>query len=172
MTYYSANDYTPWLKRPLKQGSRKHLKELPPCTWGTPLQEWMNRWEVRSNLNIPADIQAWQLCTNDIQYIIEPKGSQWIYEELKGKYRMLFYSGDIDGAVPTIGSQKWISTLGWSTDEQWRPYIVNDQVAGYLESYEGNLTFATVHGAGHMAPQFKREQTYYLIFNWLYERKI
>jgi serine carboxypeptidase-like clade 1 len=85
---------------------------------------------------------------------------------------MLFYSGDIDGAVPTIGSQKWISTLGWSTDEQWRPYIVNDQVAGYLESYEGNLTFATVHGAGHMAPQFKREQTYYLIFNWLYERKI
>ena len=37
MTYYSATDYTPWLKRPLKQGSRKHLKELPPCTWGTPL---------------------------------------------------------------------------------------------------------------------------------------
>lgn len=132
----------------------------------------MNKWEVRSNLNIPADIQAWQLCTNDIHYIIEPQGSQWIYEELKGKYRMLFYSGDVDGAVPTIGSQKWISTLGWDTEEQWRPYTVNDQVAGYLESYKGNLTFATVHGAGHMAPQFKREQTYYLIFNWLYGRKI
>lgn len=56
-TLYSAEDYTPWLKRPLKQG---HLKSsLPPCTWGTPLQEWMNKWEVRSNLNIPADIQAW-----------------------------------------------------------------------------------------------------------------
>jgi hypothetical protein len=101
-TYYTAQDYTPWLKRPLKQ---KHLKSsLPPCTWGTPLQEWMNKWEVRSQLNIPAYIQAWQLCTDEIEYIIEPKGSQWIYEELKGKYRMLFYSGDVDGAVPTIGS--------------------------------------------------------------------
>jgi serine carboxypeptidase-like clade 1 len=89
--------------------------------------------------------------------VIQEKGSQWIYEELKGKYRMLFYSGDIDGAVPTIGSQKWISTLGWETTEDWRPYIVNNQVAGYLEAYDGNLTFATVHGAGHMAPQFKRE---------------
>jgi serine carboxypeptidase-like clade 1 len=85
---------------------------------------------------------------------------------------MLFYSGDVDGAVPTIGSQKWISTLGWENTDLWHPYIVNDQVAGYLEAYDGNLTFATIHGAGHMAPQFKREETYYLIFNWLYKRDI
>jgi hypothetical protein len=28
-----------------------------------------------------------------------------------------------------------------------------------------------VHGAGHMAPQFKPPQTFYLIFNWLNEKK-
>ena len=44
------------------------------------------------------------------------------------------------------------------------------QVAGYFETYEGDFTFATVHGAGHMAPQFKPPQTYKLIFSWLQEK--
>ena len=39
-------------------------------------------------------------------------------------------------------------------------------MGGYLEVYDG-LTLGTVHGAGHMAPQFKPAETYHLIFNWL-----
>lgn len=68
---------------------------------------------------------------------------------------MLHYSGDTDGAVATLGTQNWIYTLGWDTTEAWRPYFVEGQVGGYLEVYEGDLTFGTIHGAGHMAPQFK-----------------
>jgi len=44
--------------------------------------------------------------------------------------------------------------------------MVDGQVGGYIEEY-GNFTFATVHGAGHMVPQFKRGPAYYLIFNWI-----
>ena len=80
---------------------------------------------------------------------------------------MLHYSGDTDGAVPTLGTQNWIATLGWKVTESWRAYELGGQVAGYLEGYEGDFTFATVHGAGHMAPQFKRPETYHLIFNWI-----
>jgi hypothetical protein len=39
---------------------------------------------------------------------------------------MLHYSGDIDGAVPTIGTLGWISTLPYSVAEDWRAYFVND----------------------------------------------
>lgn len=49
----------------------------------------------------------------NIEYTRDPNGSQWIYEALQGKYRMLHYSGDTDGAVPTLGTQNWIATLGW-----------------------------------------------------------
>lgn len=93
-----------------------------------------------------------------------------MYEALAatGKYRMLHYSGDIDGAVPTLGTYNWIQSLNWDVVTEWYPYLVQGQVAGYLESYNNDaLTFATVHGAGHMVPQDKREQAYYLIFNWL-----
>lgn len=141
--------------------------ELPPCTFGNPIMDYLNRDDVRAALHIPADRKAWELCTSDIHYKIGTQGSQWIYEALAGKYRMLHFSGDVDGAVPTAGTQAWIDSLEWDVTEEWRSYTVNGQVGGYLETYVGNLTFATVHGAGHMAPQFKRPETKHLVFNWI-----
>lgn len=163
---FTQNDYTPWLKRPVRENDDM-LRELPPCTYGSGLLDYLNLDVVRQALHVPNDVQAWDLCTNEINYIIQPKGSQWIYEKLQGKIRMLHYSGDVDGAVPTIGTENWINTLGWNTTEDWQSYMYMGQVAGYFETYEGDFTFATVHGAGHMAPQFKPPQTYKLIFDWL-----
>jgi serine carboxypeptidase-like clade 2 len=81
---------------------------------------------------------------------------------------MLKYSGDSDGVVPTYGTQMWIkNSLQWPITSPWRSYMVNGQVAGYIEVHEGNFTFATVHAAGHMAPQWKRPQMFYLINNWI-----
>jgi len=79
----------------------------------------------------------------------------------------MHYSGDLDGAVPTVGTQKWIGAMEWNVTDSWRPYMVDDQVAGYLEVYNETFTFATVHGAGHMAPQHKRAETWHLIFSWI-----
>ena len=166
---FTQNDYTPWLKRPIREGDHM-LRELPPCTYGSGLLDYLNLDVVRQALHVPNDVQAWDLCTNEINYVIQPKGSQWIYEKLQGKIRMLHYSGDTDGAVPTIGTENWIASLNWKTTVDWQAYKYAGQVAGYFETYEGDFTFATVHGAGHMAPQFKPPQTYKLIFSWLQKK--
>jgi len=116
---------------------------LPPCTWGNPLIQYLNDATVRTALHIPDSIQAWDLCTEEIFYIVEPQGSQWIYEQLaaKGKYKMLHFSGDTDGAVATIGTQNWISTLNWDVHTDWTPYnyhnetMNHDELAGYYEVY-------------------------------------
>ena len=100
---FTQNDYTPWLKRPVREGD-KMLRELPPCTYGSGLLNYLNLDVVRQALHVPNDVQSWDLCTNEINYVIQPKGSQWIYEKLQGKIRMLHYSGDTDGAVPTVGT--------------------------------------------------------------------
>lgn len=166
---FTAADYTPFLYKGKSEHheGKKSLRDLPPCTFGTPIIEYLNNSTVRAAMHIPDTVQAWDLCTNSILYTESPKGSQWVYEKLKGLYRVLKYSGDTDGAVPTFGSLQWINELNWEIKEQWRSYSLDGQVAGYIEVRDGNFTFGTVHGAGHMAPQFKRPETYHLIFNWL-----
>ena len=85
---------------------------------------------------------------------------------------MLKYSGDTDGAVPTLGTLRWIEELNWKVTEAYRPFFVFKEdgarvVAGYTESREGNFTFASIHGTGHMAPQWKRQETYHAIFSFI-----
>jgi len=86
---------------------------------------------------------------------------------------MLHFSGDVDGAVPTTGTRNWIQSLDRKIVEPWRQWSIpySSVPAGSITEYDG-LTFATVHGAGHMAPQFKPPQTYHLIFNWIKQTPI
>lgn len=85
-----------------------------------------------------------------------------LYDEFLGAgLNVLVYSGDVDAIVPYTGSRQWISQLNrllfasyqvlTSPDrpilEPWRPYLVNNQVGGYITVYKG-LTFATVRNAG------------------------
>ena len=130
--------------------------------------EYLNRADVRAALYIPDDYPGWDMCNDKewFQYEILQIGSQWIYESLRGKVRMLHFTGDIDGAVPADGTYDWIQTMNVKVKEEYRPYFFGGHVAGYVEEYEG-LTYATVHGAGHMVPEDKPPEAYYLITNWI-----
>lgn len=120
---YTAYDYTPFISNPAKTGANM----LPPCTFGNPLLDYFHRDDVRAALNIPESVQPWELCTEKISIeYTRGNGSQWVYEALQGKYRMLHYSGDTDGAVPTLGTQGWIATLNWPVTESWRAYTIDN----------------------------------------------
>jgi carboxypeptidase C (cathepsin A) len=81
----------------------------------------------------------------------------WIYPILKANgYKLLFYSGDTDGAVPTYGTKRWIKELEWPIKKEWRQWKTDGQVSGYIQEYEG-LDFVTIKGVGHMAPQYARK---------------
>ena len=49
--YVTETDYTPWVKGGRKGGSS--LNELPPCTFGSSLLDYMNSDEVRTAMHIP-----------------------------------------------------------------------------------------------------------------------
>lgn len=69
---------------------------------------------------------------------------------------MLHYSGDTDGAVSTIGTRRWIKNLNMTITEEWREWNTDGVLSGYQIDYD-NFKFVTVHGVGHMAPQWKRK---------------
>jgi len=120
---YTRADYTPWAfpntaeakkRLGVEEGDEADPSSLPPCTFGTPLIDYFNNATVRDQLHINQTLYNWTMCTSMINYTRGVNASQWIYEELYGKIRMMHYSGDIDGAVPTIGTQGWIDSTGWN----------------------------------------------------------
>ncbi|KAI4304192.1 hypothetical protein MLD38_039741 [Melastoma candidum] len=52
----------------------------------------------------------------------------------------------------------WTRSLGYAITEEWRSWHTGNQVAGYLQGYDKNLTFLTIKGAGHMVPQNKPQE--------------
>jgi len=86
--------------------------------------------------------------------------------------KMLFFSGDTDGAVPALGTMRWIKKLGWEIVKPWVAWVHGGEVQGFIEQYEGGLDFATIRGVGHMAPQWKKAPMQYLITQWMHNQPI
>lgn len=102
----------------------------------------MNKADTRKAMNIPDSAPAWHACGGS-DYEFQKEGSYWIYHVLRYHMRILHFSGNTDGAVPTLGTERWIDQLGWEIKERYHPWMVNDQVAGFIERRDG-IDFATV----------------------------
>lgn len=114
------------------------------------------------------------MCQGDeskFEYYPQEEASKWIYNVLKNKIKILFYSGDTDGALPTSGSKAWIKTLNWTRKEDTRQWKTDLQVSGFVEQYDG-MDLITVHGTGHMAPGWKPKQVTQMISAWIHGEKI
>ena len=135
-----------------------HILESPSAhvVNGDFLTDYMNREDVRKAFNIPSSVQTWEQCSSTLRYHPQDEASQWIYQVLRNQTRLMFYSGDTDGAITTFGTKRWIKELNWPVTEAWRPWLTDGQVSGYTEQYDG-LRFTTVKGVGHMAPQWNRK---------------
>jgi hypothetical protein len=140
----TMSEYTPWAKHILQETGEDIIL-------GDYVSDYMNRADVRAALHIPESAPAWEMCSSTLDYNLQTEASRWIYDILKGKAKMMFYSGDTDGAIPIYGSKEWIKRLDREVEAIWRPWYTHGQVSGYIEQYDG-LDFVTVKGVGHMAP--------------------
>ncbi|EIN05318.1 hypothetical protein PUNSTDRAFT_145805 [Punctularia strigosozonata HHB-11173 SS5] len=85
--------------------------------------------------------------------------------------RALIYVGAHDLGCNWVGNERWTLELEWTGQEEFkgeklREWSVNGVAAGKTRSARG-FTFATVDGAGHMAPYDKPEETLELVKLWL-----
>uniref|UniRef100_A0A0D9XH64 Uncharacterized protein n=1 Tax=Leersia perrieri TaxID=77586 RepID=A0A0D9XH64_9ORYZ len=130
---------------------------------------WANNDTVRDALGIhQGTVPSWQRCNYDIKYTYDIKSSVSYHLELTTRgYRSLIYSGDHDMIIPFIGTQAWIRSLNFSVVDEWKPWFVDGQVAGYTRSYSNNLTFATVKGGGHTAPEYMPKQCFAMLSRWV-----
>ncbi|KAL1368418.1 hypothetical protein HN51_022571 [Arachis hypogaea] len=130
--------------------------------------EWMNDPAVRKALHIrEGTIGKWNRCYSD-DYVFDIRSSVPFHANLSAKgYPSLIYSGDHDAVVPFSSTQRWIRSLNYSIVDDWRPWYLNDQVAGYTRTYSNQMTFATIRGAGHTAPETKPDEGFAMFVRWI-----
>uniref|UniRef100_M1BZY1 Glucose acyltransferase n=1 Tax=Solanum tuberosum TaxID=4113 RepID=M1BZY1_SOLTU len=121
----------------------------------------------------------WVRCNESMRYRGKERTESYAYDvpsaidyhrHLTNKScRALIYSGDHDMIVPHLTTEEWIETLKLPIVDDWEPWIVDAQVAGYKMKYLQNdyeLTYATVKGAGHTAAEYKPEQCLSMVDRW------
>ncbi|CAN1135626.1 Serine carboxypeptidase-like 18 [Linum perenne] len=138
-------------------------------------KNWVNDEAVQAALHVrKGTIGTWERCsTSRLDYTMDVASSTEFHLQLASKgYPSLIYSGDHDMMVPYVGTLEWIRSLNFRIIEEWRPWLLNNQVAGYTRIYSAPshfnlMTFATVKGGGHTAPQFKPPQCFAMFQRWI-----
>ncbi|XP_020704060.1 serine carboxypeptidase-like 18 isoform X3 [Dendrobium catenatum] len=116
-------------------------------------------------------VKEWQRCIHDLNYTKDVRSNlEYQVNITTSGHRALVYSGDHDMVVPFMGTKEWIKSLKFSIRDPWRSWHVSGQVAGYTESYSNNMTFATVKGAGHTAPEYKAKECLAMFRRWISHR--
>ncbi|KAJ9166352.1 hypothetical protein P3X46_021122 [Hevea brasiliensis] len=130
---------------------------------------WVNDKSVQKALGVrEGTIGQWERCTNGLSYTQEIFSTikYHLYLGKKG-YRSLVYSGDHDMLVPFVGTRAWIKSLNFSIVDDWRPWLLESQVAGYTRTYSNQMAYATVKGGGHTAPEYKPAECFAMFKRWI-----
>ncbi|XP_027354959.1 serine carboxypeptidase-like 18 isoform X2 [Abrus precatorius] len=130
---------------------------------------WANDDNVRRALHIrKGSIGKWHRCTFNIPNKRDIPSSFEYHVILSRKgIRSLIYSGDHDMTIPFLATQAWIRSLNYSIVDDWRQWRTNGQVAGYTRTYSNRMTFATVKGGGHTAPEYRPEECFAMYSRWI-----
>uniref|UniRef100_A0A0E0MF42 Uncharacterized protein n=1 Tax=Oryza punctata TaxID=4537 RepID=A0A0E0MF42_ORYPU len=152
----------------------EHLTAGPPLdciTYGYYLSYyWVNRVITREALGIKKGIvNRWVRChEGDLPYSKDMRSSIEYHRNATTKgYRALIYSGDHDAIIPFLGTQSWVRSLKFPIHDCWRPWHIEGQSAGFTITYANSLTFATVKGGGHTAPEYQPERCYAMFRRWI-----
>ncbi|XP_053545045.1 lysosomal protective protein [Bombina bombina] len=165
ITVYHPGIFSPtilrhWNRKLLSLSSmQKPIRMDPPCVNSTASRMYLNNPYVRKALNIPSEVQQWEVCSADVYsmygrvYLTMKKQYQALLSDMR--YRILVYNGDVDMACNFLGDQWFVDSLDQKLQVHRRPWLYNEgeqhQIGGFVKEFT-NLTFLTIKGAGHMVP--------------------
>ncbi|KAF7017872.1 hypothetical protein CFC21_031227 [Triticum aestivum] len=131
---------------------------------------WANDERTRDALGVKnGTVDEWVRCQDGgVPYTKDLASSIKYHQNVTANgYRALVYSGDHDSVVPHLGTQAWVRSLGFPIVDDWRAWHLHGQSAGFTITYTNNMTFATVKGGGHTAPEYEPERCFAMFSRWI-----
>jgi len=136
-----------------------------PCIDTDQASVYFNLAQVKQALHVQ-DVD-WEICSNTLRYTKNlGSDSYQFYPALLQNYRAIAFSGDTDAAVPHVGTELWTRKLGLRVLDPWRQWRVNNQVAGYVVTYD-RLWYVIYKGGTHTVPESHPEESLYMVSQFL-----
>ncbi|KAK4424913.1 Serine carboxypeptidase-like 40 [Sesamum alatum] len=152
------------------QPKKANGMSLDPCS-DSYVYAYLNRPEVQEALhaNVTKISYAWQPCSEVLKKWTDSPATiiPLLKEFMAHGLRVWIFSGDIDGRIPVTSTKRSIKKMKLPIKISWHPWFLGGEVGGYTQVYEGNLTFATVRGAGHQVPSYQPARALSLIMHFL-----
>ncbi|PAV87210.1 hypothetical protein WR25_18873 isoform A [Diploscapter pachys] len=146
-----------------------------PCMNDTALMKYMNSKEVRKSINIPDEVtQRWEVCSDSVTGTYQKQYGDmapFIKKIVNNHVRVILYYGDVDMACNFMMGQQFAAGLGLKRRLGKTPWKYDKQIGGFKTVYNG-LQFVTIRGAGHMAPQWRAPQMFYMVQQFLLNHPI
>ncbi|KAL1559579.1 Serine carboxypeptidase-like 40, variant 2 [Salvia divinorum] len=166
------NIYAPLCSNPnLTQTPRSaSVSHMDPCS-DYYVYAYLNRPDVQKALhaNVTKMSYDWEPCSDVIKKWTDSASTvlPLLQEFMANGLRVWVFSGDTDARVPVTSTKNSINKLKLPIRTLWHPWFLGGEVGGYTQVYKGNLTFATVRGAGHQVPSFQPARALSLIMHFL-----
>ncbi|KAL8116997.1 serine carboxypeptidase-like 40 [Apium graveolens] len=143
---------------------------IDPCS-DIYVHAYMNRPDVQEafHANITRLDHDWEACSDIIRGWHDSPTTviPLLKEFIANGIRVWIFSGDTDGRIPVTSTKYSIEAMKLKLKTPWHPWLLKDQVGGYTQVYEGDLTFATVRGAGHQVPSYEPRRALSLVMHFL-----
>ncbi|XVF22904.1 hypothetical protein REPUB_Repub12eG0210900 [Reevesia pubescens] len=132
---------------------------------------YLNRADVQEAMhaNVTKLDHDWEPCSD----IITKWGDSattiipLLQEFMANGLRVWIFSGDTDGRIPVTSTKYSLHKMKLPVKTNWHPWYLDGEVGGYTQVYKGDITFATVRGAGHEVPSFQPKRALSLIKHFL-----
>ncbi|KAI4338735.1 hypothetical protein MLD38_023756 [Melastoma candidum] len=152
-------------------GLAMQVKNVDPCI-SYYMYAYMNLPDVQTAIHANVTnikLFDWEPCSDVIQnWGDAPTTTIPILRKLMdGGVCVWMFSGDTDGRVPFVSTLDSLGTMKMPIKDRWRPWFHKGEVGGYIQVFEGDLTFVTVRGAGHMVPSDQPSRALSLISHFL-----
>ncbi|KAJ7053949.1 serine carboxypeptidase [Mycena amicta] len=140
--------------------------------------KYLNRPDIQRSLGVDPSQTRFVECADDViadfgglRGDLMHGSTEYVANLLERGIRVLIYAGSYDFICNWIGNELWTLALEWSGQEEFsqqplREWTVDGKHAGKTRS-AGAFTFATIDGAGHMAPYDKPKQSLEMVQRWL-----
>ncbi|XP_078439849.1 serine carboxypeptidase-like 40 [Wolffia australiana] len=130
--------------------------------------DYLSQEEVQRALHASSPLVSnrWIQCNEEVTSKYKfSKSSLAIIKRLASEgNQFIIYSGDSDAVVPTVGTRYAMNSLNLSDNSDFNPWFHDKAtIGGFMEVYNGTISFAVVRGAGHVTTKQYPERTLSLI---------